>query len=91
MENNPYFAKALSDMTFDMAARGAIRHLADQGCTPEQIRAQLTYPVSLRRIETELAAYAEEKRSSENGAPQYTYVKETSPEGKVSFRRVPKQ
>lgn len=50
-EKGGYFEEALSDFMFDVAAGGAIRHLADSGYSAEQIRRKLDYPVPLARIE----------------------------------------
>lgn len=46
-----YFESALSDFVFDVAAGGAIRHLADRGHTVEQIMNELDYPVPRAKVE----------------------------------------
>lgn len=43
MENG-IFAKALHNFTMDAAAGDAIRHLADRGYSPSQIKDSLTFP-----------------------------------------------
>lgn len=46
-----YFESALSDFVFEVAAGGAIRHLADRGYSIEQIMRELDYPVPRDRVE----------------------------------------
>lgn len=50
-EKTGYFEAALSDFVFDVAAGGAIRHLADRGHSVEQIMGELTYPVPRAKVE----------------------------------------
>ncbi|MCR5802296.1 MAG: hypothetical protein K6G57_08205 [Lachnospiraceae bacterium] len=82
------FGKALGNFTFDVAARGGIRHLYDLGLSPEEISQQLDYPVSIARIEEEIESYKKEKESGES---DYEYVRETSAFGSTSFIRVKKK
>lgn len=49
--SNGYFEAALSDFMFDVAAGGAIRHLADRGYSIEQIVKELDYPVPRAKVE----------------------------------------
>ncbi len=44
------FAKALRNFTMDAACGDAIRHLADKGHTPSQIREMLTFPAPADHI-----------------------------------------
>ena len=44
------FAKALRNFTMDAACGDAIRHLADKGHTPSQIREMLTFPAPVDHI-----------------------------------------
>ncbi len=88
MENNGYFKKALSAFTADTAYVAAIRHLYDTGMDALQIEKHLTFPVSRERIEQVIRDYEEEQKHSDEG---YTYVQETNPYGRRSFRRVKKE
>ncbi len=72
-------------MTFDIAARGAIRHLYDLGMSPEEIEKNLTYPLSISRIEQELKEYEKEKNSPD---AEYEFVKTFDAYGRPSFKRV---
>ena len=89
-DDKKLFHKAISNFTYDVAARGAIRHLHDLGYDSESIRKQLSYPVSLSQIEKEIEEYRNEKCEAENGTPQYEFIRETDAYGKTSFRRVKK-
>ena len=50
MAENDYFREALSGFTFEAAGGGAIRHLADLGCTVDEIETQLLYPISHNKV-----------------------------------------
>ncbi len=82
------FQKALSDMSFDFAARGAIRHLHELGYGAEEIRERLSYPLSLERIREELAVIEKEQRE---GTEKAEYERVTDAYGRSSFRRVVKK
>ncbi len=95
MAEQEYFKKALADFTFDAAAGGAIRHLADNGCTVKQIAEHLDFPVPEGRIarvvwEHFLATGRIRKEEPGNGtaSEEYTYVTEYDNYGRKSFRRV---
>lgn len=62
MEQGKYFREALENMTAGFAYVGAVRHLHDLGMKPEKIRENLTYPVSLEKIEKVIQEYEEEKK-----------------------------
>ncbi len=81
------FQKALSDMSFDFAARGAIRHLYGLGYSAEEIRDRLSYPLSLERIREELALIEKERTDPVEKAE---YERVTDAYGRSSFRRVKK-
>ena len=51
MSEPEYFKNALSNFTFEAACGGAIRHLADLGCTVKQITEQLDFPTSYERVQ----------------------------------------
>ena len=72
-------------MSFDMAARGAIRHLYDLGMSAEEIHKNLTYPLNISRIEQEIMEYEKEKSSPD---AEYEFVKTFDAYGRPSFKRV---
>ena len=72
-------------MSFDMAARGAIRHLHDSGFSSSEIAGRLSFPLDISRIEKEIEEYESEKHSA---ASEYEFVKHTDPYGRSSFVRV---
>lgn len=59
-EKQRYFEEALSDFVFDVAAGGAIRHLADSGYSVSQIMERLTYPTPRPRVEKAVYRYMRE-------------------------------
>lgn len=87
-KNDKIFQKALSNFTFDMASRGAIRHLADLGYSAAEIHDRLDFPTPVAQIEEELRAYQAEKDASDASGVTYEYVKETDAYGRTSLRRV---
>ena len=87
-KNDKTFQKALSNFTFDMASRGAIRHLADLGYSAAEIHDHLDFPTPISQIEEELRAYQAEKDASDASGVTYEYVKETDAYGRTSLRRV---
>ncbi len=87
-KNDKIFQKALSNFTFDMASRGAIRHLADLGYSAAEIHDRLDFPTPVAQIEEELRAYQAEKDASDTSGVTYEYVKETDAYGRTSLRRV---
>ncbi|MBR6256282.1 MAG: hypothetical protein IKR23_02795 [Lachnospiraceae bacterium] len=86
MENN-VFNNALSNMSFEMAARGAIRHLYDSGYSIKEIADRLTYPLPVSRIEKEISDYEKEKSSPD---AEYEYIRTTDAYGRSSYKRVRK-
>ena len=82
------FQKALSNMSFDFAARGAIRHLRELGYGAEEIRERLSYPLSLERIREELALIESEQADKTEKAE---YERVTDAYGRSSFRRVKRE
>ena len=62
-EENSIFNRALHNFTFEMAARGGIRHLYDLGLSAEEIQKELSYPLPLERIVKELQVYEREKNT----------------------------
>lgn len=97
-KNNKIFNKALDNFTFEMAGRGAIRHLFDLGMSVSEIHDELLYPIPEEKIREEIWAYLLETNVillEEPGEAhkniQYEFVKETNEYGRVSFRRVEKK
>lgn len=87
-KNDRIFQNALSNFTFDLASRGAIRHLADLGYSAAKIRELLDFPTPLPQIEEELRAYQAEKEAAETSGITYEYVRETDAYGRTSLRRI---
>lgn len=88
------FQAALSDFTFEAACGGAIRHLADSGCTAKQIMEKLDYPISGERVRKALYKHLCDtgvilERSPEEGLPEAKpeYVLEYDSYGKPSYRK----
>lgn len=88
------FQSALSDFTFEAACGGAIRHLADSGCTAKQILERLDYPISGERVRKALYRHLCDtdvilEKSPEEGLPgaKPEYVIEYNSYGKPSYRR----
>lgn len=74
-------------MSFEMAARGAIRHLYDSGYSIKEIADRLTYPLPVSRIEKEISDYEKEKSSPD---AEYEYIRTTDAYGRSSYKRVRK-
>lgn len=94
MDNN-YFAKALSNFTYDMASGGAIRHMADLGMTVKEISQKLDYPTPVERIQQtvwkhyiDVGVILLKNPSEMEGLEKVSYVKEQDSYGRTSFRRV---
>ena len=94
MDERNDFQKALSDFTFEAAAGGAIRHLADLGYTVRQITERLTYPMPYAKVqravwrhltESGVILTAEPSAELPPGAPAYAV--ERNRYGRTSFRR----
>ena len=88
------FQKALSDFTFEAACGGAIRHLADSGCTVRQIMERLDYPISVERVRKAVYKHLCDtgvilEGSPEEGLPgaKTEYIVEYNSYGKPSYRR----
>lgn len=90
-----YFQSALSDFVFDMASGGAIRHLADMGCTVRQIQERLDFPTPYERIQrtvwehlTDTGVIFPENPGQGKTREKMDYVREYDDYGRPSFRRV---
>ena len=59
-EDKSIFNRALHNFTFDVAARGGIRHLYNLGLSAAEIQKELSYPLPIERIEKEIAEYEKE-------------------------------
>ncbi|MDO5146954.1 MAG: hypothetical protein Q4D60_08115 [Eubacteriales bacterium] len=88
MKKNSYFQDALAAMAADFAYVGAVRHLHDVGMSAEEIKRNLTYPVSMEKIEKVIQDYEEEKKSRDL---EYEIVQHTDRFGKRSFLRVKRE
>ncbi|MCM1273540.1 MAG: hypothetical protein NC225_09300 [Clostridium sp.] len=87
MGDNKYFHAALSKMVSEFAYADSVIRLHEKGLSPEKIREQLLYPVSIGQINKVIADYEKNKQSES----QYEYVQETNEYGRKSFRRVRKK
>lgn len=92
---NPYFRKALSDFTYEVASGGAIRHLTDLGYTVRQIMEQLDFPTPYERVQKEVWERLKEtgiilpEEPGRGGRKErFAYVQERDRFGRTSFRRV---
>jgi len=88
------FQNALSGFAFEAACGGAIRHLADIGCTAKQIMERLDYPISGERVRKALYKYLCDtcvilEKSPEEELPRKKpeYILEYDSYGKPSYRR----
>ena len=70
--NNKHFSQALSDFTFDAACGGAIRHLADNGYTVNEIKERLDYPTSLDNIRNCVFKHFQDKKLILTEDPAFT-------------------
>lgn len=59
-QQQKYFEEALSNMTYDSASGGAIRHLVDMGYSINQIMEHLDYPTPRSRVEETVFCYMTE-------------------------------
>ncbi len=87
------FNKALGNFITDVAAGGAIRHLADQGYSISEIEKQLDYPMSKEKIAAVIWDYFVSigKISMEEPKEKHeksSFVKEQDEYGRTSFRKV---
>ena len=83
----------MSDLDYDVASGGAIRHLADLGYTVKQIQEKLAFPTPYERIRNTVWKHLLDTgvifRENPAGAEEKVeYVREYNQYGKASFRRV---
>lgn len=88
MAENEYFMQALSNMSASFAYVEAIRHLYNLGLSDKEIQKELTYPLSLEKIQTVVKQIEKESQKPES---QYTYEQRTDAYGRKSFVRVKKE
>ncbi len=95
MEKNSYFQDALARFTSEVAAGGAIRHLADIGYTVRQITERLDFPMPYARVQQEVWEYLVRKEVillAEPGSGvksgRMSFVREYDRFGKASFRQI---
>lgn len=70
MEDGKYFREALAAFAADTAYVRAVKHLYDNGLTPEEIKKNLLYPVSIEKIEKVIQQYEAEKNSIKENEKQ---------------------
>ncbi|MDO5154898.1 MAG: hypothetical protein Q4D51_02940 [Eubacteriales bacterium] len=87
MENR-YFQEAVASMAAGFAYVDAVKHLYKQGYSVKEIQKNLTYPVSLEKIEKVIAEYEEKMKKTDS---EFEYVQVTNEFGKKSFIRVSKE
>ena len=95
------FAKALRNFTMDAACGDAIRHLADKGHSPGQIREMLTFPAPLDHIRKVMWDHFVSTRKvltkdpkealKDDGGCIYDMVETRDSYGRRSFLRVKKE
>lgn len=95
MAEQEYFKKALGDFTFEFAGGNAVRKLARQDYSIEEIAKKLDYPIPKSRIADMVwKEYLDSGRVCLQEPPadgrleKVTYIKEQSVNGRVSMRRV---
>lgn len=96
--NSQEFNKALSNFVSDFAEGNRIRILASKGCTVDEIRAKLDFPLGLSTIASIVFEHCikEGLISLEDPKPgsfriQAEYVQDTDSLGRKSLRRVEKK
>ncbi|MCI8924429.1 MAG: hypothetical protein HFI45_10640 [Lachnospiraceae bacterium] len=95
MSEPDYFKNALSNFTFEAACGGAIRHLADLGCSVAQIMEKIQFPTSYERVQKAVWEHLINtgvillaQPGSGTAAPKAEFIKEYDKYGKVSFRKI---
>ena len=94
MENN-FFYDALHNFIFEEAGGGAVRHLADRGCTAKQILESLTFPLSYEKVREALTKHLlacgvllRERPGTGKEQEKAEFVREYDKFGKPSFRKI---
>ena len=92
MADNSYFQNALSDFSFDVAYGDSIRHLANKGFSPQEIKTQLNTSISIEKIEEVIRKYqesqellTEEKINNTTSSFHYEFVKKYDSYGHSYF------
>lgn len=95
MAEHEYFNQALSDLAFDLAGGGAIRHLTDKGYTVKQILQELDCALPMERVRqavwdrlVEQGVLLLDEPGTGTNQGKAVYVEERGKFGKTSFRRV---
>lgn len=95
MSESDYFKRALANFTFDVAGGAAIRKLARQGYSVDEIISKLDYPVPRAKVgRTVYSEYVACGKVYEKEPPQdgiitkISYVKEYGANGRSSMRQV---
>jgi hypothetical protein len=89
------FRDALANFTYDVASGGAIKHLAELGYTPQEIKPMLDFPTPYERVQETFWNYllekriiVEEKSELEKKQEKVHFVTDYDSYGRKSFRRV---
>ena len=88
MEENKYIKEALSKMARAGAYENAVRHRYDLGLSLQEIQNNLTYPVSMEKIQHVIEEIEHEKQEPNS---EYEYIQKTDEYGRKSFVRVLKE
>lgn len=95
MAEEEYFKKALSNFTYEVANAGAIRHMAEQGYSVNQILKQLSFPTSYEKVQHTVWEHLQhkgillsEEPGNEKQQQNTTFIKEYDKYGKPSFRQI---
>lgn len=87
MENR-YFNEALASMTAGLAYVDAVKHMYNEGYSVAEIQKNLTYSVSVEKIEKVIAECEEAMKKQ---GSDYEYVQTVNEYGRKSFVRVKKE
>ena len=87
------FNEALGNFITDVAGGGAVRHLASQGLTVDEITRRLDYPMKKAKVAEMVWQYYVEQgivclEEPKDYVEKVSYVKEQDAYGKISMRRV---
>lgn len=95
MDRPEYFLTALSNFATDAACGGAVRHLADSGCTLDQIVARLAYPTSREKAQRIMMEHLYQSRVLLREEPSHAlfekeaqFVQEQDAFGRRTLRKI---
>lgn len=87
MAENRFFREALASMVAKEAYVDAIRHMYDIGMSADEIKKNLSYPVTSEKIGQVINEYETEKTAPE---AEYEYIRKLDRYGRISFLKVKK-